>query len=103
MIYHVVTARNWQKAIETAGPLGQGFYEADSLAAEGFIHASNAAQVAGVLERYYSGQANLLLLYIDESKLTAPLKYELAPAVQETFPHIYGRLNLDAVIKTEKL
>jgi len=75
MIYHVVTEANWQKAQQ------QGFYEADSLASEGFIHSSKAEQVAGVLERYYKGQSNLLLLHIDETKLTAPLKYELAPSV----------------------
>jgi len=97
MIYHVVTEANWQKAQQ------QGFYEADSLASEGFIHSSKAEQVAGVLERYYKGQSNLLLLHIDETKLTAPLKYELAPSVNEEFPHIFGRLNLDAVVKAENL
>ena len=97
MIYHVVTDANWQKALQ------QGFYEAESLAREGFIHTSKAEQVAGVLERYYKNQVDLLLLHIDEIKLTAPLKYELAPSVNEEFPHIFGRLNLDAVVKVEKL
>ena len=97
MIYHVVTTQNWQKALQ------QGFYEAASLAAEGFIHASKAEQVAGVLERYYKNQVNLLLLHIDETKLIATLKYELAPSINEEFPHIFGRLNLDAVIKIETL
>ena len=97
MIYHVVTAMNWQKSVQ------QGFYEADSLVVEGFIHTSKAGQVAGVLERYYKDQSNLLLLHIDETKLTAPLKYELAPSVNEEFPHIYGRLNVDAVVKVENL
>ena len=81
----------------------QGFYEADSLALEGFIHTSKAEQVQGVLNRYYKNQTDLLLLHIDETKLTALLKYELAPSVNEEFPHIYGSLNLDAVVKTEPL
>lgn len=97
MIYHVVTKSNWEKALQA------GYYEAESLALEGFIHTSRENQVAGVLERYYKGQNDLLLLHIDETKLAAPLKYELAPSVNEEFPHIYGRLNLDAVIKTEQL
>ncbi len=103
MIYHVVTALNWQKSVQTAGPGGQGFYEAASLALEGFIHTSKAEQVQGVLERYYKGQNDLLLLHIDETKLTALLKYELAPSINEEFPHIFGRLNLDAVIKIENV
>ena len=97
MIYHVITGADWQKAQQ------QGFYEASSLAAEGFMHCSKAGQVKGVLERYYNGQASLLLLHIDESKLTAALKYELAPSVNEEFPHIFGVLNLDAVIEVEKI
>ena len=97
MIYHVVSSRNWQEAVQ------QGFYEAASLATEGFIHTSKAEQVQGVLQRYYKDQSDLLLLHIDENKLTAPLKYELAPSINEMFPHIYGPLNLDAVIKVENL
>lgn len=97
MIYHVVSATNWQKAVQ------QGFYEADSLPIEGFIHTSKAEQVKGVLERYYQGQNNLILLHIDETKLISSLKFELAPSINEEFPHIYGRLNLDAVIKVENL
>ena len=94
MIYHIVTANAWRAA------LAQGFYQAASLATEGFIHTSKQSQVKGVLERYYLNQADLLLLHIDESKLTVLLKYELSPTVNEEFPHIFGRLNLDAVIKT---
>ena len=97
MIYHVVTLSNWQRALQ------QGFYEAASLATEGFIHTSKEEQVKGVLQRYYKDQTGLLLLHIDENKLRAPLKYDLAPSVNEEFPHIYGQLNLDAVVNVENL
>jgi uncharacterized protein (DUF952 family) len=97
MIYHITTKENWDKA------LAAGFYEAPSLHAEGFIHNSTAAQVQGVLERYYAGQTNLVLLHIKETKLTAELKYELATSVNEEFPHIFGVINLDAIVKTELL
>jgi uncharacterized protein (DUF952 family) len=97
MIYHVVTKINWEAA------LTNGFYEADSFNKEGFIHASKENQVQGVLNRYYKNQTNLLLLHIDETKLTAPLKYELAPSTNEEFPHIYGQLNLEAVVKATDL
>ena len=91
MIYHVINKTSWQEALQ------QGFYEAPSLATEGFIHLSTKDQVAGVLQRYYQNQTDLLLLQVDESKLTAELKYEIAPSVNELFPHLFGRLNLDAV------
>ena len=91
MIYHVVNKTSWQQALQ------QGFFEAPSLATEGFIHLSTKDQVAGVLQRYYQNQTDLLLLQVDESKLTAELKYEIAPSVNELFPHLFGRLNLNAV------
>ena len=97
MIYHVITGLDWQNALQ------QGFYEAPSLEKEGFMHCSIQEQVKGVLERYYNNQHDLLLLHIDESKLTAELKYELAPSVNEQFPHIFGVLNLEAVVEVEKI
>ena len=97
MIYHVTTRESWQSAIQ------QGFYEASSLHSEGFIHTSKAEQVKGVLERYYSKEENLLLLHIDDNKVTSEIKWELAPSVNEEFPHIYGKLNIDAVIKISEI
>lgn len=91
MIYHVTTRANWQKALQN------GFYQPESLTSEGFIHLSKKEQVAGVLSRYYKGQKDLLLLHVDEKKLSAALKYEIASSVNESFPHLYGQLNLDAV------
>lgn len=97
MIYHVTTRQSWEIALE------EGFYEAASLKSEGFIHTSTHEQVSGVLDRYYRNVEDLLLLHIEESKLTAPLKYELAPSVNENFPHIFGVINLDAVVKVEQV
>ncbi|HPH86318.1 MAG TPA: DUF952 domain-containing protein [Ferruginibacter sp.] len=97
MIYHVTSKTDWENALLL------GRYEAASLQSEGFIHNSTAEQVAGVLDRYYRNEKDLLLLHIDEDKLTAPLRYELAPSVNEMFPHLFGPLNLDAVVKTEAI
>ncbi len=97
MIYHITTKQNWEEAKQ------KGEYTAASLFTEGFIHNSTESQVEGVLQRYYTGQKDLVKLYINESKLTAELKYELAPSVNEEFPHIFGPINLDAVELVEDL
>ena len=97
MIYHVTTLTHWEQS------LTQGYHEAESLATEGFIHASDSHQVKGVLDRYYKNKTDLLLLHIDETKLTSVLKYELAPSVNELFPHIYGSINTDAVMETSSI
>jgi uncharacterized protein (DUF952 family) len=92
IIYHITTAEEWKQA------LFNGFYEAASLQTEGFIHCSTENQVKGVLERYFQGQTNLLKLVIDTEKLTDELRFELSLSVNEEFPHVYGPINLDAVI-----
>lgn len=90
-IYHITTAELWQ----TAQPTGS--YEAPSLAAEGFIHCSVEDQLAGVLDRYFSGQTGLVKLRIDSALLVSPLIYEWSDSVSDTFPHVYGPINTDAV------
>ena len=97
MIYHVTTSQQWQNAIAS------GYFTEPSLEQEGFIHMSKSEQVAGVLDRYYKNQTNLVLLHVDETKLVAPLKYEHSPSVNEEFPHIFGTINLDAVVQVEAL
>lgn len=50
-----------------------------------------------MLERYFAGRDDLVLLEIDPARLRAELKYEPAPD-GELFPHVYGPLNIDAVV-----
>lgn len=97
LIYHITTKKDWEAAKR------KRFYSAPSLETEGFIHTSEAQQVAGVLQRYYQGKTDLIKLVINTEKLTSELKYELAPSVNEDFPHIYGPINLDAVIDVMEL
>lgn len=96
MIYHVTTRADWQKQATTAT------YEASSLHTEGFIHLSEAHQVAGVLDRYYQQAADLLLLHVDPEKLTPELKYERATN-NELFPHLYGPIDKVAIMEVETL
>jgi uncharacterized protein (DUF952 family) len=96
MIYHITLPNEWQKA------LGAQEYIAPSLAIEGFIHCSTQEQVAAVVQRYYAAETELLLLLIDENLLVNPLKWELSPSINESFPHVYGAINLNAIVQVEK-
>jgi len=93
VIYHVTTAAAWSVAKEV------GYYNHPSIAAEGFIHCSQEQQVAGVLERYFAGQTNLVKLVMDTEKITSKLVYDWSPSTADTFPHVYGTINIDAVIE----
>lgn len=90
MIVHICEEAAWQEA-QAAGE-----YHPASLDVEGFIHASLPEQVLRVANRFYAGRKGLLLLWIDPRRVQAPVRYE--PADGELFPHIYGALNLEAVV-----
>ncbi|HTU90711.1 MAG TPA: DUF952 domain-containing protein [Gemmataceae bacterium] len=94
-IYHLVLRRFWEENADQP-------YRPDSLAGEGFIHCSFAEQAARSANRFYAEAADLLLLHIDPERLTSPLREE-ASDTGESFPHIYGPLNRDAVVAVEAL
>ena len=94
LIYHIVLPERWKSLDPDAA------YEAESLATEGFIHCSYASQLEKVLERYYSGVANVLILGIDAERLTSPFVEE-ASTNNEIYPHIYGPINRDAIVGAE--
>jgi uncharacterized protein (DUF952 family) len=91
IIFHITTEAEWNKAGE------KGYYETASLKDEGFIHCCQQEQIADVLQRYFEGRENLVRLDIETDKLTSPFYYEWSPSIADTFPHIYGVINLDAV------
>jgi uncharacterized protein (DUF952 family) len=100
VIYHVSTPDEWASAQQS------GDYRSSSrdrtLEQEGFIHCSRSDQLVGVLERFYIGAGPLLLLSVDPAGLTSPWQDdEIAPGV--FFPHVYGPINLDAVVAVTPL
>jgi uncharacterized protein (DUF952 family) len=85
-LLHVTTRSAW----EAARPLG--FYEGDTLEAEGFIHCCTPEQLAGVVQRYFPGGGReLIVLEIDPSLVTVEVRWEGG------FPHLYGPLEIEAV------
>jgi uncharacterized protein (DUF952 family) len=96
-ILHITTDSAWAEAQR------DGQLVAPSLAEEGFIHCSTHAQVTATADRIFGGTGDLLALEVDPDRLTAPLKWERATDVGDEFPHVYGPLNLDAVVATRPL
>ena len=90
LIFHITHKDQWQQALQ------KGFYRCDSLESEGFIHCSRREQVVWVANSFYRAQA-LVLLCIDSAVVQAKIKHETVEP-GEQFPHIYGVLNLNAVV-----
>jgi uncharacterized protein (DUF952 family) len=126
MIYHITTRDASLLARQT------GEYRTESLARDGFIHLSQHHQVLGVVNAFYAGQKDLVILIVDPTRLKAELKYEapVHPSASGSvesvknevfplnerlsnsddlirtelsadllFPHLYGPLNFDAIVK----
>jgi uncharacterized protein (DUF952 family) len=91
-IFHITTSSAWEEA------RAAGTYEPPSLAREGFIHFSAADQVVGVANRAFRGQRGLVLLCVASERLAGVVRHEHAEDAGEAFPHLYGPLNLDAVV-----
>ena len=99
IIYHIAFRADWQ-----AG-LAAGEYRAPSLAEEGFIHASgDAAQMLRVAARLFAGRTDLLALDVDTERLPddSPVIREAARS-GEIYPHVYGPINPDAVVRVRAL
>lgn len=100
MIIHITTHKEWENAKL------EGEYITPSLNSEGFIHCSTIKQTTDTANIFFKGQKGLILLCIDENILQSVCKYEDPtgggqhdPGVGNLFPHIYGPINLQAVIK----
>lgn len=92
LILHITQRETWREA-KLADT-----YRGDTLESEGFIHCSTPTQVIMVANMFYANQSDLVLLCIDAEKVKAEIRYE-GVEEGELFPHIYGALNIDAVVK----
>ncbi|MCW2838739.1 MAG: hypothetical protein JWR55_222 [Aeromicrobium sp.] len=99
-IFHLTTAAAWHEA-QAAGSYTVSTLGLD-LSDVGFIHCSQAEQVAGVHERFYSALGEpLVLLTVDTDLLTSPWQLDEVPGQELSFPHVYGPLNVEAVVSAE--
>ena len=93
IIFHITKRHAWTRA------KAEGSYRTEMFPIEGFIHCSTADQVIQVANIRFRGQNGLVLLSIDTDKVTAKIIYENLEGGSQLFPHIYGELNIDAVVQ----
>jgi uncharacterized protein (DUF952 family) len=91
-IYHITSAR------EAAPSRESGLYAPSAFEHDGFIHCSYEHQLCGVANRLFLGQADLVILEIDPSRVDSPIVDENLESGVELFPHLYGRLPMHAVV-----
>lgn len=96
-IFKIVPAALWKEAERSGVFRGSPVDRKD-----GFIHFSDATQLAETAAKHFAGQSDLLLVRVDTGKLGDRLKWEVSRG-GALFPHLYGHLDLAAVTKTEPL
>lgn len=92
MIYHMLPKTVWQNQQSDQD------YSGDTLATEGFIHCTAEPERLLIVANtwYTTNSEEWLILGIDEKLVAAEVRWEENHG--HVFPHIYGPLNLDAVI-----
>jgi uncharacterized protein (DUF952 family) len=99
LIYHLALVDQWEAARQA------GSYRISTLGKSlddgaAFIHLSTADQVGMVANFVYADvAAPLCLLVIDTERLISALCDEDLDGIGISFPHLYGPLNLDAVVE----
>ena len=96
-LWHLALASEWEEA-----RAGNGYRTSTlgrTLDEVGFTHCAHAAQVEGVADRFYAEvEVPLVLLEIDPSLLQSPVVEEVPDGRGEAFPHVYGPVDLAAVV-----
>jgi uncharacterized protein (DUF952 family) len=96
-IYKICPASAWREAER------QGVFRGrpDDIR-DGFIHFSTASQVAETAHKHFFGERGLFLIAVDADALGKALRWERSRN-DELFPHLYGDLDLGAVIRILEL
>ncbi len=92
MILHCMKKSLWDKR-KLAAEWGE-----HEIASEGFIHCSTVEYFWRVAPNFKDIDDKLVILCIDEKRLTSELRYEDGDGCGRSYPHIYGPVNSDAVI-----
>lgn len=93
--FHLVAPSEWH-ASDPRQP-----YVPVAFAADGFVHCTDGEdEVAATANRYYSEARELLVLSIERSKLTAPVRYE---DPRRIYPHVYGLIDRAAIVEVREM
>ena len=96
-VYKILSIREWDDAQKI------GYINTDLDKKDGFIHFSNANQLAASLELYFSDHEEVILLLPCMRKIESNLKYEPTDADSKRkgfFAHLYGDLKIEDIEKS---
>ena len=90
IILHTLKESEWNEC------KNDNFYGEENIKNGGFIHCSDVNTVHNVVWMFMDIQEPLVFLCIETDKVKAKIKWENGGSTD--YPHIYGLLNIDAVV-----
>lgn len=90
-LFYVISQSDWETQQNQTSILSE------SLDSEGFIHLCTQSQLAGVLERYFAGRNDLVVLQLNAQAIRQDLKMEKGPT-GDYFPHLFAGIPRSAVV-----
>ncbi len=94
-LLHIIGREEWAAALAAGTP-----HRAPDQDEVGFLHLSTPELVLIPANSFYAGRDDLVLLVVDPDRLRAEVRFEegVPPSGDLRFPHLYGPLDLDAVV-----
>ncbi|MCI8484291.1 MAG: DUF952 domain-containing protein [Lachnospiraceae bacterium] len=93
MILHCMKKSAWNQRKQ------KEFWGEEELEAEGFIHCSTIEYFWRVASNFKEITDEMVLICLDERRLTAEVRYEDGDHCGRSYPHVYGLINNDAVLQ----
>jgi len=99
MFVHFARKDAWEAAQEP------GSYQPAEFEEDGFIPCATPEQATDVANKKFSGEDDLVLLWIVPSKLKASIIYERPAGLEvgDLYPHVYAPINVDAVVRADEI
>ncbi|HVE76126.1 MAG TPA: DUF952 domain-containing protein [Actinomycetota bacterium] len=100
-IFHIARRADWDAALQA------GTYKISTLDRTldevGFMHCSFKHQVIQVADFVFKEAEDLVVLEIEPSLLEAEVRVENLHGGEEEFPHIYGPVSVQSVVRVHEL
>lgn len=93
IIIHCLRQTTWERY------KSKDYYGIEYIEAEGFIHCSEINTFANVAPNFIEVTDGMLILCIDTGKVQPEIKWENGDNSGTSYPHIYGLLNMDAIVE----
>lgn len=97
-LYKILPAARWAEA-----PALGRVPEAPVDVQDGFLHLSDATQVHETARKHFAGQTDLVLVTLDPARFAEGTLVWEPSRGGALFPHVYGAVPLEAVVRVEPL